>query len=373
MAKYRISRLWLIFSLLLLFGFVLDVINRTPSSTSLSCTPDAVQNPNTPLPDYVPTSTQGFVAIEGTHFTVNDEQFQAYGVNYYPAQYPWRRFLTETNPETLDFELSLLADTGFNTLRIFLWNDVLFGCRNAIPNHENFARLDNMIQVMSNHGFRLIVTLNDLPDLTAYPLYNDYGYVREQTTFIVNRYHDETAILAWDLRNEGDIDYGSRVLGFGQQQRNDVLRWLESTSVLVRSLDSNHLITAGWMDDAHATARFVDFISFHHWWNGTNLERRIDRVRRYTDSPILLEEFGFSTYDLPPEQQSQQISEIITIAHNENLLGWLVWTAFDFPLERTCLPSPCQSVDSYEHHFGIWYSDYTPKSVIDIIREFVQP
>jgi hypothetical protein len=49
----------------------------------------------------------------------------------------------------------------------------------------------------------------------------------------------------------------------------------------------------------------------------------------------------------------------------ENLLGWLVWAAFDFPLDATCIRPACPSQDNAEHHFGLWFPDYTPKPVIE--------
>lgn len=361
------------FALLVSLWLVIGFLTSAPSSSSLStCTPEQLADVQ-PLDDYVLSDVSGFVRIEDGRFSLNAAPYPVYGVNYYPSRYPWRRFIAETDLESLRTELELLRDTGFNTLRIFLWNDALFNCpgNGGVQNVQNFEQLDRLIHEMAHYDFRLIVTLNDLPDLTNFPLYNDYTYVREQTAFIINRYRDEPAILAWDLRNEGDIDYGSRELGFGRFQHNQILQWLESTSTLVRSLDGNHLITAGWMDDAHATAPYVDFISFHHWWSATDLLQRIDTIRLYSDLPILLEEFGYSTFDRSPERQAQQIQAVLEAVESTDLVGWMIWTAFDFPLDRTCLPAPCMSIDSWEHRFGIWNTDYTPKPAVAVIQAFL--
>ena len=48
----------------------------------------------------------------------------------------------------------------------------------------------------AERGFHLIVTLNDLPDLTIRPLYLNPGVAAAQTAYIVSRYRDEPAILA---------------------------------------------------------------------------------------------------------------------------------------------------------------------------------
>jgi endo-1,4-beta-mannosidase len=237
-----------------------------------------------------------------------------------------------------------------------------------VPKVDVFQRLDSIIEMAAARGLRLIVTLNDLPDLEDYPLYTDPVHTRVQTAFIVQRYRDETAILAWDLRNEGDIDYGSINLLNTRFPRHVVLNWLAQTLQQVRALDSNHLITAGWLFDAEATAPYVDFVSFHHWQDASELERRIQTIRAATDKPILLEEFGFSTFRVSEEEQARLIGENIAMTVEYGLLGWLVWTAFDFPLDATCIVPACPSQDNAEHHFGLWRTDYGAKAAVEVVQ-----
>ncbi len=327
------------------------------------------------LPPYAPSNVTDFVRIQDNHFVTGDAPYLARGVNYYPSRYPWRRFLTETDSETIRQELGLLRHTGFNTLRLFLWNDALFVCpkSGAVPVTDAFLRLDAIIQEAAVHGFRLIITLNDLPDLDQHPLYINPPHIQEQTRFIVERYRDEAAILAWDLRNEGDIDYGTHVAFPARFAREDVLAWLSQTADFVRSLDPNHLITAGWLNDSESTIPAVDFVSFHHWGDADALRQRIVALYDYTDKPILLEEFGYSTFTMTPEEQSARIRQVIETAESQDLAGWLIWTAFDFPLDATCIPPACPSADNAEHHFGLWYTDYTPKPAVNIIQALLAP
>ncbi len=323
------------------------------------------------LPPYVPTDTQGWVQLDNGHFVVNGEPFLVRGVNYFPAQYPWRRFLTATDQATLQTEFTLLRNHDLNTLRIFLWYEALFDCpgSGAVPNVANFERLDTIIHTAATHDLRLIVTLNDGPDLNDYVLYSNPQHVKLQTALIVARYRDEPAILAWDLRNEGDIDYGSRS-GFVEARfpRDQVLEWLAHSANWVRQLDDQHLITAGWMTDALATEPHVDFLSFHHWWDAADMQRRVADMRAGTDKPILLEEFGYSTFNVTPEVQAETIAAVIESAHQADLLGWLVWTVFDLPLAATCWPQPCVDAENHEHHFGLWYSDYSPKPAVQALN-----
>lgn len=353
---------WVGFVLFLLVLTACTPPDEASSTPETACIDDTVNT----LPAYSPSLMADFVSLKNGQFAVGDAIFQARGVNYYPARYPWRRFLTEADLDTVRDELLLLRALGMNTLRLFLWNGTLFECsgKGISPNAEAFTRLDTIIHDAAAQGFRLIMTLNDLPDDA---LYNNPAYTQAQTQLIVERYRDEPAILAWDLRNEGDIDYGSNdLLGRAKAPREDVLNWLAATSEQVNTLDPNHLITAGWLHDSQATAPYVDFLSFHHWDDAGKLRERIAALRS-VDKPILLEEFGYSTFRVSPEEQSLLIGEAVQVAGDENLLGWLIWTVFDFPLDATCIPPACPSQDNAEHHFGLWYPDYTPKPAVQML------
>ncbi|MBN1878309.1 MAG: hypothetical protein JXA33_29080 [Anaerolineae bacterium] len=46
------------------------------------------------------------------------------------------------------------------------------------------------------------------------------------------------------------------------------------------------------------------------------------------------------------------------MAEAHTLLGWVVWTAFDF------VPEAGQNA-THEHFFGMWRSDLTPKPALE--------
>ncbi|MCA9904538.1 MAG: hypothetical protein KC547_11825, partial [Anaerolineae bacterium] len=80
------------------------------------------------LSAYAPTADSGFVMLEAGRFSVDGQLYTVRGFNYYPSRYPWRRFLTEMDADSVRAELDLLRSTGANTLRIFLWYGALFQC-----------------------------------------------------------------------------------------------------------------------------------------------------------------------------------------------------------------------------------------------------
>jgi hypothetical protein len=353
-----------VFPLLILLLIGCTTASPTPPPPLPTCTPQQIAASLAAVGDYQSSPLTDFIEITGSGFTLNDEPYPVRGINYYPARYPWRRFLTETDTTALHTEFTLMRDAGFNTLRIFLWNEALFICPGspAVPHPDHLQRLDTVIRLAADYDFRLIVTLNDMPDPT---LYTNPPHVQQQTAFIITRYRDEAAIMAWDLRNEGDIDYGTHHAFPAIATREEVLDWLDTTAQQVRALDSRHLITAGWLYNPEDTIPYVDFISFHHWTPAADLPARLTPIR--TTKPILLQEFGYSTQRLTPDQQARMISEVI--AESQSLAGWMIWAAFDFPLDRSCYPSPCQSPDNQEHYFGLWTSDYTPKPALKMLRE----
>ncbi len=314
------------------------------------------------LEPYVP-SWQSFISASGTQFVTDTGPFLVRGVNYYPRHAPWDRFLPHANLDEITEELDLIAGAGFNTIRIFLWYDPLFTClpESATPNLEAFAKLDKIMALAVERNLRLIVTLNDLPDLLFRPLYSDYARYDAQTAFIVSRYKDEPAILAWDLRNEGDIDY-TPPASLTQQtfDAEAVLNWLSHTKELVRQIDDKHLITAGWWNDTQATANMVDVLSFHYWSDSSRLAERIDRLTSQNNKPILMEEVGYSSARTDETRQAEALKKAIETAEREGIAGWLVWTAFDFT------PLSGQPLNA-EHAFGLWRTDLTPKPALSIL------
>jgi hypothetical protein len=331
-------------------------------------TPPACPTGAPPKQDPAPRETAkraSFVAIKNNRLVLDGKPFQVKGVNYYPRHASWRRFLQDADPSEMAAELRLIKQAGFNTLRIFLWYEALFICapEDAIPNQSSFAKLDALFALARQQNLKLIVTLNDLPDMVYRPLYIDWAHYDAQTTFIVRRYRNESSILAWDLRNEGDLDWAAPMPNDTRLQFSDILGWLAHTSALVRKNDPSHLLTAGWSGDPTATGPYVDFLSFHHWTDAGRLRARVLDYRQRSKKPLLLEEVGYHSWDQAPQDardeatQAKLLSDAVTTAEKLGLLGWVAWDAFDF------VP-PAGRPDDAEYFFGLWRTDLTPKPAL---------
>lgn len=334
----------------------------------VTCEAGSDGDANALLPAYTVHGAGPFVRLDADRFSVEGSSFRIVGVNYYPSRGPWRQFLTETDLGTVAHELDLIREAGFNTVRIFAWHDALFECpqdaERLTPRPEAFAVLDGVIALAAERDLRLIFTLNDLPDLVFRPLYDFPEAALAQMEYIVRRYRDEPAILAWDVRNEGDVDF---VRGYTSSRK--VVAWVREAIARVRAVDPNHLITAGWNEHAALVEDVVDFVSFHHWRSPENLQERIEAYRAETNKPLLLEEVGYSTPAGNEMRQVDGLRAALTVAREKGLLGWVVWIAFDFPTTATCIPPNCPSPDNAEHHYGLWRTDYTPKPGLAVLQD----
>lgn len=337
-------------------------LNALPDPTPAPCLAEAAPNSD-PASPIEPDPAQ-IVRVDGAHLTLNNEPFTIRGVNYYPRHAPWHRFIPEMNIAEVEKELVLLREAGFNTLRLFLWYEPLFTCapEDAIPNEAAFAKFDALLDLAAEHDLKAMITLNDLPDLYFRPLYTDWARYDAQTTYIVRRYRHHAAVMGWDLRNEGDLDYGARgdPSRFTQEQ---VIGWLAHLSEIVRANDPHHLITAGWWGDPAATEPYVDVLSFHHWTSAGELDTRIASYQTQA-KPLLLQEVGYHSWEAGGQnanRQAELLGAAVRSAEANNLAGWMVWTAFDYA------PMPGQP-PNFEHHFGLWTLDLQPKPALDAIR-----
>jgi hypothetical protein len=334
-------------------------------------TPPACLSTSAPLPDPAPAEapdTSNFVTVEGDQLQLNGQPFKVRGVNYYPRRAPWLRFLTEANPADMAEELDVIKQAGLNTLRVFLRYQPLFTCQpeDAIPNEATFALVDKLFELAEERDLKVIVTLNDIPDLMFRPLYTDYAHYDNQTIYIVRRYRNEPSLLAWDVRNEGDINHGAQSPDDAKFTQAEIIDWLAHITPIVREHDPHHLITAGWWGDPLPTEPYVDILSFHHWTDAKELEARIKTYQEKSDKPLMLQEVGYHAWAEAPEaprteqEQADTLASVIGVVEAEQLAGWVIWTAFDF------VPASGQPPHQ-EHFFGLWRTDLTPKPALEAL------
>jgi hypothetical protein len=307
---------------------------------------------------YTP-SAMDWVTVNGSQLAVNDTPYRVYGVNYYPRMSPFERFLTNSETDVIGKELDVIASSGINTVRIFLSLEQLFICENqAIPNVDTFSLLDDIISTIASKDFRIIIMLhqqiNDI-EQTSW----------EQLQFIVSRYANEPAILAWDVLDKGESFYDDL-------SSEAVLTWLANAILAIRQVDSQHLITASWETHAIDTVQLVDIVSFQHFGDYLPLRQEIANLKSGTDKPIVLSAIGYSTFDLDETAQRNLLFQAFEEARFNNLAGWIIHNAFDYPTSVTCTQPDCPAKPESLNFFGIWNTSYFPKLAVDAVKRVTE-
>ena len=301
-------------------------------------------------------SSRAFVTLNTDEFQIGGERFTVSGIVYKPRSAPGPLFWTEASPGDVERELRLIAEAGLNTIRVYLHYDALFQCpgSGAVPVPAAINRLDSLIYTAANLQLRIIAVMEHASDEAQ--RYSNAPYVTDQMTYLLGRYADEPMILAWDMLDSGDQNYAD-----GSYEREAVLAWLAQAALLTRQHAPNQLVTAGWRNDAAATAPVVDFVSFQQYGSVDELRQQIAVLRSQTSKPMLLAGVGYPQNAGDEIGQRDQLYEALLAAEINNLLGWTIYEAFDHP------DSVCDGCD----RFGLWNTQYIPKLSLDAPRTII--
>jgi len=234
----------------------------------------------------------GFVTVSEGRFHLNGSLWRFYGTNAY-----WLQMSTD---EDIDLAFHDIATAGLRVVRTWAFNDVssqpssgtyfqILSDGNATINDgsDGLERLDKVVATAEKYGVKLLLTLTNnwnpkrpMPssswnrrdvsgDLPRGYLSNDYGgmdlYVRNfrpdgkhddfytDSTIIdafknyigqvVSRYSNNTAVLGWELGN--DLQCSSTLPASSNCSTATITNWVADVSQYIKSLDSNHLVTAG--------------------------------------------------------------------------------------------------------------------------------
>ena len=70
--------------------------------------------------------------------------------------------------------------------------------------------------------------------------------------------------------------------------------------------------------------------------------------------------------DRGEEAQANSLGAVLKAADQEDIAGWLVWTAFDFS-------PPAGQPANVEHFFGLWRADLTAKPALSVLPSVTLP
>ena len=258
--------------------------------------------------------------------TVFVDSLNIKGINYYPQASPWEMFGDQFSKDTISKDFKILKDAGLNSVRIFVQYDD-FGKANV--NLEKLDKLKQTLDAAENNGIGVVVTLFDF--------YGDYSVLnwtlnQRHAETIVSHLKDHNALLAWDIKNEPNLDFDSR----GEDL---VISWLSNMIDLVKSLDDVHPVTIGWSNTQSASILEdkVDLVSFHYYEDLNKLDDAIISLKtEIPNKPLVLQEFGLSSYSGvwkpfggSKKKQTNYHKKAQQIIVNNNL-QFMSWTLYDF-------------------------------------------
>tara|TARA_B100000795_G_scaffold190817_1_gene145403 strand:+ start:29011 stop:30522 length:1512 start_codon:yes stop_codon:yes gene_type:complete len=256
------------------------------------------------------------------------KQLNIKGINYYPQATPWNMFGDEFSKSTISNDFKIIKNSGLNSIRVFVQYDDFGG---ANVDEKKLERLRITLDIAEQNGLKVVVTLFDF--------YGDYSVLN----WTLNMHHaktliyslkDHKAIIAWDIKNEPNLDFDSR-------GKANVISWLNTMIDLVKTIDPDHPVTIGWSNAQSASILKdkVDFVSFHFYDDIQTLEIVLNKLKKTVgEKPVVIQEFGMSSYNgiwkpfgnTQKDQASyhKKAQEIIA----KNNLQFMSWTLYDFEI-----------------------------------------
>ncbi len=311
-------------------------------------------------------SAEQFVSVDGKQLMLGGQPYYFVGSNFWYGAYLGA---TKDGRKRLVKELDDLNALGITNLRVLAGSEASQLLMSVSPaviqapgkyNETLLRGLDFLLDEMAKRNMKAVLFFSNFwqwsggmaqyvawdrnetphdPDLqgdwNGFMQYSAQFYLSDRTKAWYNKfvehlitrkntingkvYSDDAAIMSWELANEPrpGSDTG------GQAQYSAFKQWIQDTAKLIKTLDTNHLVTTGsegsmgtsrqmsWFIESHDTP-YVDYLTFHlwpknwSWYDAQNPEltfnESVVKTKAYIlqhievawqlNKPIVLEEFG---------------------------------------------------------------------------------
>ena len=249
------------------------------------------------------------------------------GLNYYPKDSPWDTFGKKYKDSIIAHDFEKIRNMGLNTVRIFIpYKD--FG--EAKVDNEKLKNVASLLEKAEENHLNVVITLFDFYgdyDIT------DWSLTHQHVKTVVTALKDYKALLAWDIKNEPDLDFDSR-------GKENVLSWLKELNHQIKKWDTEHPITIGWSNTTAATnlVSELDFVSFHYYLDPDTFTTAYTTLKNVVSvsKPVVLQEYGMSSYSSfwnafngSEEKQALYYTTMQAILKQEDI-PYLFWTLYDF-------------------------------------------
>jgi len=287
------------------------------------------------------------------------------GINYYPQKSAWDTFGKRFNTDVISADFKLLKKMGVNTIRIFVpYED--FG-KSQVP-AKRLNRLQKTLDIAHANEVKVMITLFDF--------YGDYDLMNWTITHrhaeqIVTALKNHPALLAWDIKNEPDLDFASR-------GKTRVLDWLKEMVIQLKKWDANHPVTIGWSNPKAAMhlINSVDFVSYHYYGEADEfLRAHRQLIAKTNKKPVLLQEYGLSSYsgvwNLFAGSESAQADYYskMQLLLKEEKAAFMFWTLYDFEQVPTQVAGSLPWRTRKQKHFGCIDVNGLKKPAFDILSK----
>jgi mannan endo-1,4-beta-mannosidase len=299
---------------------------------------------------------QGFVKVNGTHFTINGKPYRYIGANY------WYGGLLATNGEKdkkrLITELDFLKQHGITNLRVMVGAEGITTYKFRTPNEKTLqptagkfnedimAGLDYLLNELAKRNMKAVLHFTNTWEWSGgigqYLRWNGYGeppypkgsgyYAWDKLQQYISQFYTcKPCMDELDTYIRYVLNRSNTLNGKKYTEDNAIMAHV---AALVKSIDKNHLLTTGSEGDIatdydmsvyqklHADNN-IDYLTIHIWpknWGwfkdtsinagfgaiidnaGAYINRHV-KIARALNKPLVIEEFG-----LPREQHSFSIN-----------------------------------------------------------------
>ena len=287
------------------------------------------------------------------------------GLNYYPKNSPWDTFGKEYKDSSIAKDFQIIRRMGLNTVRIFIpYAD--FG--KAAVDPVKLQNVRSLLDIASENNLKVMITLFDF-----YGNYEvaDWTLNHRHAMTIVTALKDHDAVLAWDIKNEPDLDFESR-------GKAKVLAWLKELTSQIRKWDTKHPITVGWSNPEAAShlAEELDFVSFHYYKKSDDFLTAYQTLKNSVPASksIVLQEYGVSSYggfwnlfQGSEDQQAAYYTKMQPLLKQENI-PYVFWTLYDFDKVPTAVVGRLPWRKKPQRYYGCLDSDGHEKASFSFYR-----
>lgn len=284
------------------------------------------------------------------------------GLNYYPAETPWRDFWPAFDENIIARDFERIRALGGTGVRFFL-TDAYFA--DVETQQDALNRLSTFLFLAENAGLTVMPTLFDLKST-----FDPAGWGRDRATLqaVLPVLAASPSVTLLDIKNEPDLD-------FEAHGRPEILAWLSTMIALSRAEAPDLPVTIGWSSSDAALELYdlVDVVSYHDYADIGSAASRLAEVQSGTDRPVMVTEIGVSSYEIargiPGSEQGQAEDLTARLEALAEADGLYVWTLYDFPQVDASAVGRSPWVQNMQGRFGLLTADGEEKPAALAVRQ----